>query len=154
MDKFCRLDDHDVMATIKNWCKHSDKILAMLCRSLVERKLLKVKLQAEPFDENFVKEKQNEAMATLGIEEEDAKYFVFTGEASNTTYNLEDERINILFKDGTIKDISQVDNALIQHNLSGATKNITFVILKQRSHTEIFYSYDLIHLICNFLLRK
>ena len=102
----------------------------MLCRSLVERKLLKVKLQAEPFDENFVKEKQNEAMATLGIEEEDAKYFVFTGEASNTTYNLEDERINILFKDGTIKDISQVDNALIQHNLSGTTKKYYICYLK------------------------
>ena len=130
MDKFCRLDDHDVMATIKNWCKHPDKILATLCRSLVERKLLKVKLQAEAFDENFVKEKQNEAMAALDIEEENTGYFVFTGEASNTTYNLEDERINILFKDGTIKDISQVDNALIQHNLSGATKKYYICYLK------------------------
>ena len=130
LDKFCRLDDHDVMATIKNWCKHPDKILATLCRSLVERKLLKVKLQAEAFDENFVKEKQNEAMAALDIEEENTGYFVFTGEASNTTYNLEDERINILFKDGTIKDISQVDNALIQHNLSGATKKYYICYLK------------------------
>jgi uncharacterized protein len=122
LETFCRLDDHDVMATIKNWCHHPDKILSTLCRSLVERKLLKVKLQAEPFEESLVREKVKEACLHLNISQEEADYFVFTGEASNTTYNPGDERINILFKDGTIKDISKVDNALIQHNLSGTVK--------------------------------
>ena len=122
LETFCRLDDHDVMATIKNWSRHPDKILAALCRSLVERNLLKVKLQAEPFDNAFVEEKRKEACDKLGISKKESEYFVFTGEASNTTYNPGDERINILFKDGTIKDISKVDNALIQHNLSGTVK--------------------------------
>lgn len=122
LDTFCRLDDHDVMATIKNWCHHQDKILATLCRYLVERKLLKVKLQAEPLDEQFVNQKKKEACIKLEISEKETDYFVFTGEASNTTYNPGDERINILFKDGSIKDISKVDNALIQHNLSGTVK--------------------------------
>lgn len=122
LETFCRLDDHDIMATIKNWSHHPDKILATLCRSLVERNLLKVKLQAEPFDVAFMKEKTKEACDKLGISEKESGYFVFTGEASNTTYNPGDERINILFKDGTVKDISTVDNALIQHNLSGAVR--------------------------------
>jgi uncharacterized protein len=122
LDSFCRLDDHDVMATIKNWGNHPDKILSTLCRSLVERKLLKVKLQAEPFEESLIKEKIKEACSSLSITEKEAAYFVFTGEASNTTYNPADESINILFKDGTTKDISQVDNALIQHNLKGTVK--------------------------------
>ena len=113
LDMFCRLDDHDVMATIKNWCQHPDEILSTLCRSLVERKLLKVKLQSAAFEETLVKEKTKEVCAVLGISEKEAGYFVFTGIASNTTYDPGDERINILFKDGTIKDISAVDNALI-----------------------------------------
>lgn len=113
LDKFCRLDDHDVMATIKNWCRHPDKILATLCTCLVERKLLKVKLQSTVFENSLVKEKTEEVVKALGIKEKEAGYFVFTGIASNTTYDPEDERINILFKDGTIKDISAVDNALI-----------------------------------------
>ncbi len=121
LETFCRLDDYDVMATIKNWNRHTDKILATLCRSIVERILFKVKLQAQPFDDAFVKEKIKEACDKLDISEKEAEYFVFTGEASNTTYNPGDERINILFKDGTVKDISKVDNALIQHNLSGPT---------------------------------
>jgi len=115
LDIFCRLDDHDMMATIKNWCHHQDKILSTLCRYLVERKLLKVKLRAESIDEEFVRQKRKEACEVLGISEKEADYFVFTGEASNTTYNPGDERINILFKDGTIKDISKVDNALINY---------------------------------------
>jgi uncharacterized protein len=120
--EFCQLDDHDIMGAIKYWQLHEDKILSLLCRSLVERNLLKVKLQAEPFDKTMVSERTKEVAAKLGIDEKDAGYFVFTGEASNTTYDPADERINILFKDGTIKDISKVDNALIQHSLSGAVK--------------------------------
>ncbi|MBI5857667.1 MAG: HD domain-containing protein [Sphingobacteriales bacterium] len=122
LEKFCSLDDHDVMATIKNWCTHPDKILSILCRSLVERKLFKVKLQAVPFEDSIIKEKTNEVVKKLGLKAEDAGYFVFTGETSNTTYDPMDEHINILFKDGTVKDISKVDNALIQHNLSGAVR--------------------------------
>lgn len=120
--EFCQLDDYDMMGAVKFWQMHDDKILSTLCRSLVERNLLKVKLQATPFDEATVTEKRKEAAATLGITEEEAHYFAFTGETSNTTYDPKDERINILFKDGSIKDISAVDNALIQQNLSGTVK--------------------------------
>ncbi len=122
LPEFCQLDDYDVMSSVKYWQLHTDKILSTLCRCLVERNLLKVKLQAEPFEETFVKDKKREACDKLSISEKEAEYFVFTGEASNTTYNPKDESINILFKDGTIKDISKVDNALIQHNLSGTVK--------------------------------
>ena len=96
----------------------------------MERNLLKVKLQAEPFDKVFVKEKIKQVSEKLAITEKEAGYFVFTGETSNTTYDLADERINILFKDGTIKDISKVDNALIQHNLSGTVKKYYICYLR------------------------
>ena len=132
LDLFCRLDDHDVMVTIKNWSLRPDKILSTLCRLLVERKLLKVKLQAEPFDKIIIKQKLNEACEKLGINEKEAGYFVFTGETSNTTYDPADERINILFKDGTVKDISKVDNALIQQSLSSTVKK--YYICYLRSH--------------------
>jgi HD superfamily phosphohydrolase len=122
LETFCRLDDTDVMATIKNWCNHPDKILSTLCRFLVERKLLKVKLQADPFDSSFIEAKKKEAMGKLQLNDDEANYLVFTGEAINTTYNTKDERINILFKDGTVKDISQVDNALIHQHLSATVK--------------------------------
>ncbi|TMI89251.1 MAG: HD domain-containing protein [Bacteroidetes bacterium] len=122
LDTFCRLDDFDVMATVKNWIDHPDKILSTLCRGLVDRKLYKVKLQADSFDNSLVNEKKKEVMQRFGISNEEADYFVFTGEAINTTYNPEDERINILFKDGSVKDISKVDNALIHQHLASPVK--------------------------------
>jgi len=41
----------------------------------------------------------------------------------NTTYRLEDEHINILMKNGDIKDISTVDYPLIHQTLSMPVKN-------------------------------
>jgi hypothetical protein len=122
LDKFCNLDDYDVMCTIKNWSSHPDKILSALCRSLVDRRLLKIRLQTEPFNEKLVEEKRCEVAKSLHISEKEAEYFVFTGEAINTTYDPSDERINILFKNESVKDISQIDNALIHQQLSGPVK--------------------------------
>lgn len=130
LDVFCNLDDYDVMSTIKNWTNHSDKILSILSKGLVDRHLLKIKLQAVPFDENTVNEKKQEVINRLGIAAEDVHYFVFTGEAINTTYDTKDERINILFKDGTIRDISHVDNALIHQHLASTVKKYYICYLR------------------------
>ncbi len=122
LEKFTQLDDSDVMCTIKNWSNHSDKILSTLCRGLVERKLLKVKYESTPFDQLIVDTWTSEIAARLHIPEKEAGYFVFTGEAVNTTYNPYDEHIKVLFKDGTVSDISKVDNALIHQQVSAPVK--------------------------------
>ena len=67
------------------------------------------------FEDRLVVGMREDLSRRLGITPEEARYFVFTGAAVNTTYDPGDERINILFKDGSVRDISQVDNALIHH---------------------------------------
>jgi len=130
LEKFTQLDDTDVMCTIKNWCNHFDKILSRLCRGLVNRKLLKVRLQTEPYDPMIVSTHISEVAMKLGITEKEAGYFVFTGEAVNTTYNPYDEHIRILFKDGTVSDISKVDNALIHQQVSSPVKKYYLCYLR------------------------
>ena len=122
LEEFCNLDDYDVLAAIKAWSHHPDKILSTLCTGIINRQLLKVKYFGEPIDENLLKEKIADACARLNISIEDAGWLVFTGEAVSSTYNFEDEHIHILFKDGSVKDISEVDNALINRNVSGRIK--------------------------------
>jgi HD superfamily phosphohydrolase len=117
-ERFCLLDDYDVMATIKKWMEHPDRILSTLCRLLIDRRLLKVKLRTEPFDEEWVNDMRMAICKKLNVTEKESRYFIFTGEAENTTYDPSNERINILFKDETVRDISEVDNALIHHTLS------------------------------------
>ncbi|KIC92865.1 HD domain-containing protein [Flavihumibacter solisilvae] len=138
LEKFCQLDDFDVMGAIKSWMQHPDKVLSALCRMLVDRQLLKVRLQAEPFDPAFMAEQRAITAKAAGITEEDAGFLVFTGEASNTTYDPYEERIQILFKDGNIRDISQVDNALIQHNLSRPVKKYYFCYLNPAVAEKLF----------------
>jgi HD superfamily phosphohydrolase len=122
IEKFVQLDDTDVMCTLKTWCGHNDKILSKLSSGLVDRKLLKVNFQAEPFDLTKVEALKQAASDNLGISREEADYLVFTGEAVSTTYNPYDEHIKILYKNGTVSDISRVDNALIHHQLSSPVK--------------------------------
>jgi hypothetical protein len=118
LDQFCLLDDFDVMSAVKRWMFHSDPVLATLSRCLINRRLLKVKFQATPFDENYVEGLRTTISRALSIGAAEARYLVFTGEAANTTYDPADEKITILFKNGSVRDISQVDNALIQQTLS------------------------------------
>lgn len=119
---FCSLDDHDIMHALKRWSNHSDKILSLLCNRFLNRQLYKSRIQAEAFDADFVTTKQKQASEKFGIALAAIHYLCFTGEATNTLYQTVDERITILFRDETVKDISQVDNALIHQNLSAPVK--------------------------------
>jgi uncharacterized protein len=122
LEKFSQLDDTDVMCTIKHWCNHFDPVLSRLSKGLTDRKLLKIKFQFDPFSKDEIKEISLAVVQRLNLSQEEAGYFVFTGEAVNTTYNPYDERIKILFKDGSVSDISSVDNALIHQHLSSPVK--------------------------------
>jgi HD superfamily phosphohydrolase len=122
LEAFSLMDDNDILSALKNWMKESDPVLSNLSAMLINRRLLKAKLQAEPFREDILKKHLRDAAVILNLPEQDAAFFVFTGEHTNTTYNPTDEKINILFKDGTVRDISQVDNALIHRSLSSAVK--------------------------------
>ena len=127
---FCCLDDHDVMATIKNWCRHDDLVLSTLCKSLVDRKIMHIQLQSQPFDDNDLLKKRKTMAQQMNISEADAEYFVFWGEASNMLYNPKAENIHILHKNGKLKDISQVDNALIAPQLSERVKKYYICTLR------------------------
>lgn len=122
IQRFCLLDDHDVLHAVKRWSMHPDSLLAMLCQNLLSRRLFKCKIQATPFSETFLEEKKKELLQQQSFRPEDLPYICFTGEATNTLYQMKDERIQVLFKDGSIQDISRIDNALIQENLSTPVK--------------------------------
>ena len=122
LEKFCLLDDYDVMFAVKKWSNYSDTILSTLCRSLLNRNLYKCRLQTNAFDEKEIEEKRKQVAAKMNVSLHDAGYFIFTGEAMNTTYTLQDERINIISKNDSFRDISAVDDPLIHKTLSMPVK--------------------------------
>ena len=122
LEMFCSLDDSDVLCEIKRWRFHSDKVISILSEALLNRNLLKLRIQNEPITEQELLEKRMEVSAELALSMEDTNFFVFTGIAENSLYNPNEEKINILYRDGTVRDISQVDSTLIHQHISQSVK--------------------------------
>lgn len=127
---FCQLDDMDIIAAVKEWQYHTDTILSLLCKNLLNRKLYRVQLQNEPFKEELIQKKAEEYATKYKIGMSDIHYFVFTGEAINTLYKLDEERIQILMKDGSIQDISEVNNTLVHKTLASPVKKFYLCTLR------------------------
>jgi HD superfamily phosphohydrolase len=127
--RFCLMDDFDVISAIKKWSKHSDKVLSLLCTRMLNRAIYKTSIQAEPFEPAYVESKKQQVMQQFGLNHEEANFLCFTGIATNTTYQSKEEKINILYKDGTVKDITEVDNSMIQQNLSSQVKKFYICLL-------------------------
>lgn len=104
---FVKLDDFDIMASIKQWIDHNDPLLKLMCKRLVNRNLLKVKPLPQLLPENEVFRLREKAGIAYNLPFEETKYLVFQKSVSNTAYNLNDDRITVLQKDGSASDISE-----------------------------------------------
>jgi len=112
LDVFAELDDYDIMASVKVWTRHPDAVLSRLSNMLVSRQLYKIELQSRSFDTETVSRYAQRAVKKLKIKEQDAHYFVFTGVVANDTYSTDKIRINILFRDGAVADITEASDQL------------------------------------------
>jgi HD superfamily phosphohydrolase len=104
-EAFTELDDYDIMASIKEWQNHSDKILSTLSNKIAKRKLLKVKLLDEPMEATIVTKTKKNIIESYGIDAKDVDYFFLEGEITNNAYKLNDSDINILFKNNITKNL-------------------------------------------------
>ena len=121
LDIFSQLDDFDILTSLKEWVHHPDKILAYLSHCIVNRRLFRVEIQAEEFDTGNLEKLKQQAQKEFGVSEEESNYFVFTDSSSNYAYNPLDSNINILYKDGSIKDIGEASDQL---NISVLSKPV------------------------------
>ncbi len=119
IEKYCQLDDTDVMASIKVWQSHEDKTLSRLCKMLILRNLYKINFYSESLA-SILWEKMEQAKTGFGIEDKYMHYFVFQGVASNSTYNVDDELIKIETKSGQVKNITEIDDSLVNQTLARA----------------------------------
>ena len=112
---FLKLDDHDIMGAVKVWCDHPDTVLAQLATDLVHRRNLRIKLQNIPWEDTRIAELRQQVAAKLGIPVAHAAHFVLTGSIVNNAYDPGKDRIELRYKDGTLRDIAEAsDNLGIQ----------------------------------------
>lgn len=129
LKNFALLDDSDLICSIKVWGNHSDTVLSTLCKDFSNRRLFKVEINTEATD---IK-KQNQILEQykqhFNVSLDEARYFLGDEVVSTDTYSPKDDNINILQKDGSIKDIVDASDML----------NITVLTKKVEKHFFCFY---------------
>jgi len=107
---FTRLDDSDILVSVKYWTDNSDRILADLSGRLMKRQLFAVELQNEPFPGERIARLRNMVEELLNVDAKMTDYYVFTNSISNLAYTPEAPEIKILLKSGVTADISSVSD--------------------------------------------
>ena len=107
------LDDSDIWSAMKAWKHHDDKILATLATDMLDRHIFKVEVTEEPVDETHIETIAKEISAQMEISIDDAKHYMMSvNTISKDMYNVDDDSIAILYKDGKIRDISEASELL------------------------------------------
>ena len=117
---FSKLDDYDILSAIKEWTNHPDTVLSLLANMIVDRKLLKIEIQKEAFNQEQIDKKKNKFVKKLGVLPQEINYFVFDQEIRNQAYQTT-KPIYILDKKGKLKDIAKASDQL---NLQALTKPV------------------------------
>ncbi len=121
LNNFSAIDDSDILGSIKTWTNSSDKVLSMLSEKLLNRKLLKIEIQDTPFEESKISKLKKDASSFLKLSEQEVDFFVFTNHISKNAYSTLDDKIQILYKTGTIVDVAEASDML---NISVLSKTV------------------------------
>lgn len=112
---FLKLDDHDIMGAVKVWADHPDKVLSTVCKDLVERRTYRIRLQDTPWEPERIAHTKEAVAKKLGVPLELCDHFVLTDKVVNSAYDTKQDRIELLYKDGSLRDIAAAsDNLGIQ----------------------------------------
>jgi HD superfamily phosphohydrolase len=107
------LDDSDIWSAMKAWRHHEDKILSTLATDMLDRHIFKVEVSEEPFEESYIMEIAQDISNRMDISIEDARHYMMSSNTiSKDMYNVDDDSISILYKNGDIRDISEASELL------------------------------------------
>lgn len=122
LEKFAKLDDYDVMSSVKAWTDSDDFILSTLCKNMLDRHLYRIELQNEPILTSHKNNLLEKVAKKYAISRKEASYFVFSESVNNSAYNNSDHGINILQSNGKLVDVANASDLL---NLQALTQQVT-----------------------------
>ena len=112
LSQYADLDDTDIWSAMKAWKHHDDKILATLATDMLDRRIFKVEVHEEPIPQERIDELEETIAQKLGIDKGDSHYLMHVATISKDMYNVDDDSITILYKNGEIRDISEASELL------------------------------------------
>lgn len=112
LTQYALLDDTDVLSAIKVWMSADDKVLAALSRAFINRQLFRGRLIDKPLTEEEKDDLCAHYAQALGIRKEEAVYFFSEHVSTSNTYSEKDDSIDILYQDGSVRDIATASEIL------------------------------------------
>lgn len=111
IEHFTKLDDSDIIVSLKEWANHSDRVLSTLSKQLINRNLFHIDISNKPFDKTRIAELKTKVSEKYKITEEETDFFVFSDRIKNKAYNIgKDNQITVLLKNGKTADIAKASD--------------------------------------------
>ena len=104
LERFSFLDDSDIIYTLKLGSAHRDFVLSELCKMILNRQLLKIKFSDKPIPQRKVDKHLKKLQKSYQLTEQEASYFVFSGDVVNLAY-AKAKPIQILNKKGKLIEL-------------------------------------------------
>jgi len=112
LDQYALLDDTDVLSAIKAWISCGDKVLGALSRSFIDRQLFRGELLEKPLTEAEKNALNKHYAEALGVSEEEGAFCWSEHVSTSNTYSEKADTIDILYSDGTVRDIADASEIL------------------------------------------
>ena len=119
---FTKLDDFDIISSLKAWEYEEDFILSSLSKMIINRDLLKIKLTNDKVSLEELQVQKERFSIQNKITLAESSYFIFKGKIKSQAYSKVAEPIRILNKDKTIEDVVEASDQL---NLKSLSKLVT-----------------------------
>ena len=112
---FTRLDDTDILFSLKQWIHSDDPVLADLSRRFINREFFRVTFLSDQPEPSAVDEWRHrigqwlldEELTTADQAEHDASYYLSVDFSRHSAYARTHEAIGILDRDGTVRELSE-----------------------------------------------
>jgi len=127
---FMNLDDNDIWSALKVWVTHQDKVLSLLSDGMVNRRVFKIESSEEKVNGEKMASFLERFMKKYAISRQEASYLLSSDKLTTDMYSEKDDSIDILYKDGTVKDISQASDMLNIELLSKKVVKYYFAYLR------------------------
>ena len=126
-DQYLQLDDTDILFSLKQWMQGPDPILADLCRRFINREFLRVTFlpqmphagQIETWQSQVADWLREEGLASRSEAMATARHYLTVNISRHTAYDSDNELISILDRNGTVRELSEVDDTATISELTG-----------------------------------
>jgi HD superfamily phosphohydrolase len=121
ISNFVKLDDSDLLSSIKVWCNETDFILSYLSKAIINRKLLRIKISDKNIPKSKIEKISDKALMQMDVNSDVVEYLVFTGDISNSIYEKNLDDIMVLTKNGKTKKLEDASDI----DLKALTRKVT-----------------------------